>query len=204
MNPELLQKTRVFWHELGHFVAQQYNQQYFGGLGTHHVIIRRQQQENQKIDFYGETVPIQPDGYQSTDTIKQPATMIASLVYGCFFQCRRYMLQWPACFGPRHTRVHGMDDYESVNRALTQCLPTPESRNLVTACIEEFFNQFQKLSEFDTLFKEDISAFISSEEDEITIQVDSLQSRFSKFMKTHEAFYVAFVTALQNIFRQYT
>ncbi len=202
---EILQKTRVFWHELGHFAAQYYNELYFGGLGTAHVRIRRQILENQRVDFDGGTQPNHPPDYNAHDPIQNPATMVASSVYGCFFQCLRYTMLLPTCFGSKHSypNVHGYNDYEKVARALRECLPDADSRDLVEKCIQNQFNEIQNRPEFQDLFKIDITDFIVSEEDNFYVDLNQLKCRFSDFLRAHEDFYQKFVVLLEEIFAQH-
>lgn len=201
---EFLQRTRVFWHEFGHFTGQFLNKQFYSGLGTVHLVVKRKALENQRTDYVGDTQPIAPDGYQIKDPIKDPATMIASVVYGCFFQCRRYeQRQLRACLGPYHERVHGHHDYEKVMLVHRECLPDPSSRNELDTCIQSFFERLWQRPEFEALFKIDIADLISSEEDEFYLDLKELEERFSVFLYAHQDFYLEFVEALRMIFARY-
>jgi hypothetical protein len=200
----MLQKTGVFWHEAGHFVAQQLNAQFFVGLGTVHLSITRRELPNQNFDYEGETLPVQPLNYSNNDRIQHPASMVASAVYGCFFQCTRCRIPLKACLEARHMGVHGYNDYEKVVVAQRRCLSTPESRDLVDKCIEEYFNKLQFRPEMAELFSQDVSNYVSSQDATFYIDLPDLITKLTTFMEAHKDFYLEFVEKLELLFRTYT
>ncbi|MDV3674251.1 hypothetical protein CMU30_06895 [Elizabethkingia anophelis] len=76
---------RVFFHELGHYVAAILSQRYFSGLGSRYIKIYRCR--NKPEEFCGEMEPIKPENYNEKDLyLERLPENLVGLVYGCIFQ----------------------------------------------------------------------------------------------------------------------
>lgn len=77
LNEESLAKIhRVFFHELGHFVARELNKKYFDGVGCEEIRIEPCNTFN--YDFMGKTIPEKPYDFNENDSeSKVPLTRLA-------------------------------------------------------------------------------------------------------------------------------
>ncbi|WP_430408812.1 hypothetical protein [Kordia sp.] len=86
MNKENL--TRVFFHEIGHFIAFELSYKLFNiGLGTEHIWIKPYKLNNY-IDYGGGTKPKKPKDYipRKKGDIENPVHFMAGILYGCLIQ----------------------------------------------------------------------------------------------------------------------
>ena len=78
---------RVFYHELGHFVARELNKEYYSGKDVKQIILHPC---DQKRDLYcGQTDVEKEEEKSAADqqpTRKELAEILASIMYGCMFQ----------------------------------------------------------------------------------------------------------------------
>ncbi|MDV3560375.1 hypothetical protein CMU69_12590 [Elizabethkingia anophelis] len=76
---------RVFFHELGHYVAAKLSQRHFSGIGSKHIKIYRCPEKYN--EFCGEMEPIRPEEYNENDLyLERLAENLIGLIYGCIFQ----------------------------------------------------------------------------------------------------------------------
>lgn len=77
---------RVFFHELGHFVAGEINRKHYSGTGISGILFYPSE-ENYDL-FCGETIPIVPENAIRGGHVplERAAEYLASLIYGCIFQ----------------------------------------------------------------------------------------------------------------------
>src|SRR4051812_19744682 len=91
---------RVFYHELGHFVAHQLNFAYYKGNGICEIKIYPCHQNIE--EYCGHTKPIEPEGYDEKDKKPPPAERLAEYlartVYGCMFQAYYEKSELVNCF----------------------------------------------------------------------------------------------------------
>lgn len=198
----MLKKTRVFWHEFGHFVAAYCNQLFFGKFGTESITINRQEYYG-GIDFKGYHTPNKPPNYKSTDPIKHPASMVASLVYGCYFQCIFQGNQLRSCFDEERNGVHGFDDYGKVWTVARLFGLNDKERQDLESCIYEQFQNIRTNREFQALFQTNITEFIEKDDDVISIDVKALPGLFRDFLDQHCNEYKKFVERLEIIFENH-
>ncbi|MBS9774434.1 MAG: hypothetical protein KGV59_04670 [Tenacibaculum sp.] len=78
--------SRVFFHEIGHFIAQELNYKLFKvGLGTEKIWIESKRFSN-KIDYCGGVRPKKPVDYVDDGEIRKPIHYISNIIYGCIIQ----------------------------------------------------------------------------------------------------------------------
>lgn len=79
---------RCFFHELGHFVADQLNKDLFDHLGVEKLSIYPC--EKNVLRYCGHITPIKPAGFDPKNSLPPPlkrlASYLASLMHGCIFQ----------------------------------------------------------------------------------------------------------------------
>lgn len=139
---------RVFYHELGHYTAQELNRRYYNGTGVNEILIYPCAKDETK--FCGHTQPKLPEGYDGK--IKKPppihrlAEYLASLVYGCFFQCYWQNISISDCFN-----TYGNDD-------TNYWLGAIRGNNMVStnkyfaAIDEEYYRKLVKNRDLDRFF----------------------------------------------------
>lgn len=190
------QKVRVFWHELGHFVAQQYNQKWYGGKGTEHLVIKRVETKNQNYDYEGGTKHKNSD---EKTLLEHPASTIASAAYGCIFQSIKYGDPLALCLAPRGRGLHGHHDFESIMWVIGKQFNALHLRTPILICIEQYFKEIKDNPEFQDLFNTDILDLIESEDEVLYIDLEDLSNRVSIFFFQHEIRYKEFVNRLAAI-----
>jgi hypothetical protein len=169
------QKTRVFWHEVGHFVASCYNQQHYGWFGTQSITITKQHIGSDRYDFKGEHEPIKPENHDSTEPIKQPAATIASLAYGCIFQAIRHDYQRLIYCFDQNIYANGYDDFKNVAGIAARFKIYPPDTKPIYDCIDAHFEKIRNNPEFKELFAIYISDFIEREEDQLNIDIERVK-----------------------------
>lgn len=198
MTNDYYPKLRVFWHESGHFVAQQYNAKLFGGKGTEYVMIKKVETLNQNFDYEGAT---KHKILHQEELLEHPSSAIASAAYGCIFQCIMYRFPLDYCLSPKGKGTHGHHDYEAITWILSKIPNGLKNRQLLLSCIQEFFNEIKDNQEFIDLFNIDNSDLISSTSDEFYINMEEIRKRFQSFFENHEAHYKEFVSRIEIILR---
>ena len=199
----LKNKTRVFYHEFGHFTAAYYNKIYFGKYGTQSITIIPAEYRG-SIDFKGFHKPVEPPDYKSTDPIKHPASMIASTVYGCMFQSIFQSKEFSFCFNAPGHEANGEDDYAKVWRVANRFSLDMKDKDALDICFLEQFNAMRNEPAFADLFKIDISDLLTDDPEPENILPEDLEPRFVQFLNAHAKSYKDFVERLESIFREHT
>ncbi|WP_423738036.1 hypothetical protein [Chitinophaga caseinilytica] len=193
-------KERTFWHEVGHFVAQELNKKYFGGCGNLEIRISKALVHNE-IEFHGEAKKNVPDEYRESDAIKDyPAPIIASLAYGCFFQSAFLGQRLDACLNHRYLGVVGYYDFQKINRHKTLFSLTPDEMKKLDQCLEDQFSVIRQSLDQLNFFETHIQDKIEDDSDETIVSGDSLRNLFNDFIAKHEKTYLNFVEKIKNIF----
>ena len=195
----LSEKTRVFWHEVGHFVAASYNQLYYGWYGTNSITLIKRQIGTNRYDFTGEHAPIKPENYNPKEPIKQPAAKIACLAYGCIFQSIRLDYKKLSYCFDQNIYANGYDDFKDVVGVAARIEIYPPNTKHIYECIDAHFERIRKNPEFKELFASDISDFIQSEEDKFNIDIEGVELLVADFLRKHERNYRLFVEELEFI-----
>jgi len=199
MNPQM-KKERTFWHEVGHFVAQELNKKYFTGCGNLEIRISKRIVQNE-ADFEGEAKKNLPEDYVERNAIKDyPAPVIASLVYGCIFQSAFLNQNLDACLNHRSMGVVGYHDFQAINKHKTFFFLTPDENKKLDQCIQDHFLVVKETLEQSKFFEIAIGDIIDSDSDEIIIPGDILRGLFSDFIAHHEIKYLPFVEEIKKIF----
>lgn len=199
MNPQR-KKERTFWHEVGHFFAQELNKKYFGGCGNLEIRISKAIVRNE-IEFHGEAKKNLPNGYVERDVIKDyPAPVIASLAYGCMFQSAFLNQNLDACLNHRNLEVVGYYDFEKINRHKTLFSLKSDEVEKLDQCLENHFSIMKQVLEQWKLFEINIDDKINDDTNETIVSGDSLRDLFNGFIVKHENTYLDFVEEIKNIF----
>lgn len=100
---------RVFYHELGHVIAQEIGRRHYGGSGVNEVIFYPCT-ENSEI-YCGHITPVVPAGANNVEPapLERMPRYLASIMYGCIFQDYYHGSEE---FG-RCLEVNGITDFDS-------------------------------------------------------------------------------------------
>ncbi|MRG45688.1 hypothetical protein GFS24_11215 [Chitinophaga sp. SYP-B3965] len=198
MDSGYYQKLRVLWHELGHFFANQYNQQHYQGEGTEELVIVRKDVGNQRFDYEGAT---KLRNYVREDVLRHPAAIIASSAYGPYLQCIIYGQELKSCLEARHTGAHGSADYEQINSAILAATGHLAAREPIFAALEQHFARIKQKPEFSQLSKVDIDDLVQSDADDFKVPLEELHHRFDFFFPLHDSYYRELVSTLETILK---
>ena len=190
-------KIRVFWHETGHFVAACYNKQHYQGFGTEHITLEYDEPNN---DYYGNHQPLRPPDYVPNGPTRHPASLIASLSYGCVFQATQHGPQFLECFD---WKGNGDTDINKTSSVAEKIGLFAEEKRPVFTCIENHFEKIKGNPEFKDLFAQDITYLLQSTDNPIKIDLGEVNKIVAAFLPVHEIFYVQFVSELEAIFKPY-
>src|SRR2546428_7727245 len=121
---------RVFFHELGHFVAQELNNMHYAGTGVKEIKIHPC--EEKPDEFCGGTQPNLPEGQEEDDKkpppIERLAQFLISKVHGCMFQCYYESSSLSDCY-----RTFGNGDIDSWLGALVSHKLSVENKHFAAA-----------------------------------------------------------------------
>lgn len=176
--------NRVFFHELGHFVAREINQKYFNGTGSKEFLIYPCDQDPH--EFCGHIVPNVPNGVYMTKPppLIRLAEHLTSLFYGCVFQAYYNQTDLKDCFNK-----YGNDDMNSWYTSLNENNLSHINKNI--ANIEkEYFNSLLKertLDDFMTLDPENY--LIENGEKRYYVDIQKLREDTMDLVKKHYIVY---------------
>lgn len=192
--------TRVFFHELGHYVAQELNRIYYGGTGVHEMSIFPCATDNSEL--CGGTLPKLPDGVDRTEhrppPIERLAQLLASLVHGCMFQCYFDGTKFGDCLitfgdGDINDRLGALSSHGiSFAHKYFYNLDVLYFQNLVSNSL---------LSDFGKLNPQDY--FLSQNQDKILIDLDRLQKEIGPVIAAYYPTYKGLIDSYNAIISRY-
>jgi|GEM_PF-5810402 hypothetical protein len=168
------------------------------------MTIKKVELLNGNFDYVGGCKPREPEGYNRNAPFRHPASVVASLVYGCYMQSIYLGNPLESCFNSEQRGAHGFKDLEKLAGIFLRYQMDQEARNKVFELIEDQFEQIKENTEFKELTSIDIDDLIASDETAFMVDVEQIEIRFSSFLKKHGPFYKAFVEKLEAIFNHYT
>lgn len=194
-------KARTFWHETGHFVASWYNAKHYGKPGTESIVIKRGiNGKTMEPDYSGQHNYMVPSGNLGSSIIEHPASKIASLTYGCIFQCIYTQQPFTTCFNTLELSENGFNDFNGVIVIARRFeLNAQELEELLSIIVEEY-EAIKDKPEFKELFLNNIEEYIGADIDHLPINLDKLGKLVSTFLSQHEFSYKKFVNKLEVIF----
>src|SRR5690606_11943361 len=107
----------VFFHEVGHYVAQQLNYKIFHTGEVHQIIIERVF-PNGTEDYMGQTISKIPDGESPETPLKNLPEKIAEMIYGCYFQSLFLKEDLDKCFDYKNPTCRGSRDVSYLSSEL--------------------------------------------------------------------------------------
>lgn len=194
-------KNRVFFHELGHYVANRLNSEEFGLSRVEKIKIKRHV-INGNVDFSGETTYSVPDGDKRNKPLENLPQKLADLIYGCYFQSLYTENDLKVCFDYSNPHANGNIDMNKMITALTMFSISSKKRQVFYPYIEQqYFQELKdKSSGLETFFKlkpEDY--YIRIDDNETEIDIERLNDETSQGIVSHRYKYLEFISQVEKI-----
>ncbi|HET8884718.1 MAG TPA: hypothetical protein VFM70_00015, partial [Salinimicrobium sp.] len=141
----------VFFHELGHFIAQELNYEIYG-LGKVESIKFVKYEFANEIRYQGQTIPVVPANASRNDKLINLPEKIAELIYGCYFQAIFTGEPLKSCFDIYNENSKGYYDAKDIAGGLYQFNIEKERKILYPYLREEYFGKLKnKKTDFTLL-----------------------------------------------------
>jgi hypothetical protein len=190
MNPEIV---RVFFHELGHFVANELNRLYYKGHSISRFII---QPFNRELNLYeGEVKLAIPEEAKSwPPLLDELPQILGSLMYGSLFQAIHMDQELNDA-----VIQNGRDDYEWWRNSLSDN-DIPGCASKFKAVENEYFAQLKEDVVLLLLLKIQPSAFLTEDEDgRLTADLDRLRAETEELILKHFDTYKTLIAKYQGV-----
>lgn len=190
---------RVFFHELGHFVARELNYIHFNGTGSAEIKIYPCREE--QSEYCGHITPILPEGVLESDRTAVPidrlAEHLASDLYGCIFQSYYLNTGLETC-----TKTNGKDDikdwigslYANKLSFLNTKISPLSIKHLELLKSQKLLDQFMKLTPEEYL--------IEAEEKHFSVNLEKLRRNTCILLVEHGEYYKKFVEQHQAVINE--
>ncbi len=199
-------KENIFWHEIGHYCAQQLNKKYYEKFGCQGIEIIGVGQ-NGLTRYKGGATPNKPPGYDPTSKkINHPASTLGSLVYGCIFQSCYLNEPFSYCFEKEEHEANGFNDYNGFWGIAERFFLSPLEKDKLDALVLDQIAIVKASITQSGIFSIDITTLISKEEERTWIPAEELDKKFTDFLVQHGPLYKTFVDKIDKLFegkRQY-
>lgn len=188
---------RVFFHELGHFVAREINHLYYSGQGTKSIEIYPYPYNNEL--FLGDTKVNQSvDGSEKkAPTVEKLPEYLASSTYGCFFQSIYQNSSLKQCFAQ-----NGEDDMQKwFSAMLANGLDWCNSD--IANYDSEYFDLLKEKGELDELMKlVPENYLIDNGNNSFDVNIVKLKEDILPFIKNHYKVYRKLIEKYKEILSQ--
>jgi hypothetical protein len=187
---------RVFFHELGHFVANELNHKYFNGTGSYEIKIYPC--EKNCLDYCGHITPIRPEGIHENDKTPVPlerlAEKLASFLYGCIFQSYYMDTDILSC-----TKINGHNDIQNWLGSLIANGLGSLNSEIITLSIEhlDLLKSQKLLDKFVNIIPENY--LIETKVNHFNIDLEKLTTDTYQIIDEHYRYYKNFVIEHQKI-----
>ncbi|MDQ0107443.1 hypothetical protein J2T02_002562 [Chitinophaga terrae (ex Kim and Jung 2007)] len=193
-------KENIFWHEVGHYCAEQINKTCFQKFGCQGIVIHRVNQDGM-IKYQGSATPIKPPNFDPNEThIIHPASLVGSLVYGCIFQSCFLNQPFEYCFDVEHNGANGFHDYYDYRGVVSMFFLSPDEKSQLEQLVFEQLAVVKADISECGIFKIDIAHLIGQDTDRTDISSEELDGLFSEFLHQHASAYKTFVEKIEKLF----
>lgn len=184
-------KLSTLWYETGHYVAQYYNEQHFGGRGIALLTLIKQGRQYRTERLETAIVP-----RSQKLTILQAAAQIAALSYGRIFTA----IRTSEPFGHANIMEEWSHHHQDVSSIIQLCAKLKcYNMNGIYDTIVRQLQIMYELPACKKLFATDLQELVQSEAAHINIDLHKLMERVASFLPQHEAVYCHYVKELQDI-----
>lgn len=188
---------RVFFHELGHFIAREINHKYYNGQGTKSISIYPYPHNDEL--FLGDTkINLSANGKEKESPSKQElAEYLASSTYGCIFQAYYQKTSLKQCFDN-----NGGDDLNKWFGALLSNDLDWLNSDIASADREHFdsLNEKGELDDMMKLIPQDY--LIDNGNQNFEINIPKLQEDTFSFIEKHFSIYQKLIEKYSEIVSQ--
>lgn len=185
---------RVFFHELGHFVAHEMNQRYYSGTGIRSITIQPHYLGDHL--FVGEAnINLSDDERERmAPPLKYLPEYLASSTYGCIFQAYYQKTKLSNCL-----KVNGEDDMTKWHGSLLA--NSLEYHNADVAVAEEqYFDLLVQKRALDTMMMLNPENYLVEEGNQrYVVDIDRLRIDTDAFIDFHIEYYNTLILDYKNI-----
>jgi hypothetical protein len=185
----------VFFHELGHFVANEIDRLYLSGIGSKEILLYPCE-ANHSV-FCGHTKRDLPDeiiAKRNPPPKGRLGQLLTASVYGCIFQAYAMSTDFRCCFD-----INGINDLEDWSSGLN-IHKISYANKAVWECEKAYFDMLvenKMLDCFINLNPEDY--MIQIENDHFMVDLRKLCTDTSAMIASHSAQYLAHIAQIQKI-----
>ncbi len=185
---------RVFFHELGHFVAHELNHKFYNGTEVEEIVIHPC---NENInELCGYCKPINPSNENNPVLIERLSQHLGVLAHGCIFQSYFMQQNFTECMC---NGGHGSLDLKKWTSDLSHF----RQNNSTFASIEDlFFEKIVSESALDGFITLDVWNYIKdSNKSCYTIDVEKLRKDTTLSLDEYSAYYLELINRYQSKIR---
>lgn len=188
--------SRVFFHELGHFVARRINFQYYE-KGFEISEMRIYPCPGHEYEYCGHITPIRPEGYPPDLPVPKERLIyhIASISYGCFFQSYWQKIESFTDCLDKYGERDVIDWFNSLKANGLSDLNTDFSK-VEKEYYESLINE-KSLENFMKIIPDDY--LINVRENEYEVQIDKLLEATQDLILEHFEKYSLLIAGYQEI-----
>lgn len=191
--------NRVFFHELGHFVARELNFKFYSGTGTKEILIMPCGDKSLG-EYCGQIIPNVPEGIDLEMKIPVPlnrlAEHLAALTYGCIFQAYNLNTDLEDCFN-----ANGRKDLNSWRCSLISN-KLGSFRQDIFEAEKEYFNKLLKNKSLEDFMKIEFKNYLKLENDNLyVIEIDRLREDLSYTVNNHYSQYQELILTYKSILK---
>lgn len=183
-------QNRVFFHELGHFVAHEIIFRTFGIHRTERIEIKRYGN-----DYAGKLVPAVPEGQDPNTPLINQCEKIVELVYGCIFQAVYLGTEFKECF---NHKSNGCDDASAWAGILGEI---GHNKQIQTSTLQNaYFTYLKESGTLTNFFQINPSKYILDiTEDLSVVDINLLLTDINKEIENHKDHLLDFVEKVRKI-----
>ena len=176
---------RVFFHELGHFVAHEINKRYYNGTGTKSIEIFPFPYNNELFEGDAKINCSEDEREKNVPSIDLIAEYLASSTYGCIFQSYyKNEETLDDCF-----KDNGMKDSEQWLKALRN-YRIDDYKGEITSAENEYFKMLREKGALDDFMKLEPENYLTERGIEnYNVDVDKLRKDTEAFVTVHQKGY---------------
>jgi len=187
---------RVFFHEVGHFVAKELNFK-LNGIGEAESIELESIGYNN--EYLGRTKPKIPAGVDPNRSIVHLAEKLASLVYGCFIQSLFLNQNFTICFDMKGNGIEDLKEWDGI------LLNFSNKRSEIIKNEEKYFEKLISLKEnghFDSFFGLNPDDYVIKDINNLSLyhlNLNAVRANIDEFLEIHQQYYYEFLNEIKNI-----
>ncbi len=188
-------RNRVFFHELGHFLAREINHLYYNGPAVKSIDIFPHPLDNEL--YLGDTkIILSADGKENKPPTNETLPeYLASSTYGCIFQAYSQNTTLEHCFC-----FNGKDDFDKWYGALL-ANGLDWLRVDISSMEKEYFKLLKEKGELDEMVKLLPDTYLTDNGNQnYSVNISKLRENTSIFIKKHHPIYKQFVEKYNKMF----